>query len=304
MKTFAEIQKKAAKLKTQLVKIAAIVCRQDTQLRDKTSAVQIATYRGVYQGDPLTDASGRLMRDKETKAFVYKPKAERMPPIMVAPAADWTTDDPDANPEQRFYIIDGDHRATAAARAGLEEINAVILPAMTLNEARFAAVGANADHGLARTNKDKQNSLKVTCELSTNLTASCNKSKKTKRWGKVTYKGTLPNGEKVTARALAAIAGVSHEAAAAYLKANYASQFQNKQKPEAAPETPSGNASGDADGGTDPVDEIRDLTSTDASEYAHSLIAGASQDIAWIETVAETLFVWVENQRGDEEEVA
>lgn len=302
--TFAQLVKKAAKKKPTLVKIAYLVCRQDTQIRTKSSGTQVNTYRDVYRGDPLTDKNGKPILDKKTGAFTFEPKADRMPPIMIAPAADWTTDDPDSDTAPRFYVIDGDHRATGAARAGLDEIPAVIVDPMTLDAARFAAVGANADHGLARSNADKQAALKVACELSDGLAARCKKSPKTGRWGKVSYTGTLPNGETVTARNLAKIAGVSHEAAAQYLKATYAAEFQNTDQDQddddddtsetqgTSEGTPTGNAADD--------EEPRDLTAMKPREFAKSIIAQAKHDPEWLREVAMIFDAWLENNAADE----
>lgn len=300
-KTFAELQKAAAKLKPQPIKISTIVARTDTQIRTKTSGAQITEYQRVYQGEPKTKASGEPIRD-EKQNLVFEPKANRMPPVILAPAADHQDENPDAPAERRFYCVDGDHRLTAASRAGLSEIDALVLPAMTLAEARFAAVGANAQHGLARTNADKRHGVVIALDLTTNAKASARKLKDG-TYGKISYTGTLPNGEKLTARALAAVAGVSHETAALYMRELLAADFVNPKK--AKNDKPSGNAKDDASGGIDPVDDQdddapRDLTSTEPTEYAHSLIVGASKDADWIRAVAETLQVWLDNNADAE----
>lgn len=300
LKTFAELVKKAANRKPTMVRIANLVCRQDTQIRTKSSGTQVNTYRDVYRGDPLTTASGKLKTDDKGN-LQFAPDANRMPPILVTVAKDWTTDDPDADPSPRYYVIDGDHRATGAARAGLDEIPAIILDPMTLDEARFAAVGANADHGLARSNADKQAALKVACELSNGLRAKATK-KKDGSFGKITYLGTLPNGEKVTARNLAAVAGVSHESAAQYLKATFAAEFLN---PEPADDdddtaetqgtdegTPTGNAVDD--------DGPGDITAMKPREFAQSIIAQAKHDPEWLREVAIIFDAWLDNNADDE----
>ena len=57
-----------------------------------------------------------------------------------------------------YYVADGFHRAKAAVKAGFEEINAKVHSG-DIRAAILHSVGANASHGLRRTNLDKRNSV-------------------------------------------------------------------------------------------------------------------------------------------------
>jgi uncharacterized ParB-like nuclease family protein len=79
-----------------------------------------------------------------------------LPPIDVFPVGDGT-----------FYIADGWHRFMAAAEIARGDASKVI--SVTVHEGGFAealkfALGANAAHGLRRTNKDKRHCVEVACE--------------------------------------------------------------------------------------------------------------------------------------------
>lgn len=54
-----------------------------------------------------------------------------------------------------YWLADGFHRVLAAIHAGLEAINADVRQG-TLDDARWHSYGANATHGLRRTNEDKR----------------------------------------------------------------------------------------------------------------------------------------------------
>ena len=57
-----------------------------------------------------------------------------------------------------YYVADGFHRVKAAIKAGFDEINAKV-HAGNVRNAILHSVGANASHGLRRTNLDKRNSV-------------------------------------------------------------------------------------------------------------------------------------------------
>ncbi len=57
-----------------------------------------------------------------------------------------------------YYVADGFHRVRAAIKAGFDEINAKV-HAGNVRDAILHSVGANASHGLRRTNLDKRNSV-------------------------------------------------------------------------------------------------------------------------------------------------
>jgi len=57
-----------------------------------------------------------------------------------------------------YYITDGHHRYHAAKQAGLTELPCVITEG-TLRDATLAAVQANTDHGIRRTNADKRKAV-------------------------------------------------------------------------------------------------------------------------------------------------
>lgn len=57
-----------------------------------------------------------------------------------------------------YYVADGFHRVKAAIKAGFDEINARVHTG-NVRDAILHSVGANASHGLRRTNLDKRNSV-------------------------------------------------------------------------------------------------------------------------------------------------
>jgi len=59
---------------------------------------------------------------------------------------------------ETFYCVDGWHRVLAARRKEIEEIEAAVVRG-TRRDAVLAAAGANATHGLRRTNEDKRRSV-------------------------------------------------------------------------------------------------------------------------------------------------
>lgn len=288
--TFTEILKQLPK-KAMPIRIANVIARKDTQARVKTSAAKVAEYRQVYQGEPVGYKKGTV---------VYEPDATRLPPIILCPAADAIDENPDGGPtERRYYVIDGDHRLTGGGRAGLDTLPALIGPALTLEEARFAVLGANSAHGLSRTNADKDNACAIACETSNGLRANAKKLKGG-AWGKISYVGKFANGEKVTARTLGSIAGVSHEKAASYLKEHHAADFTNP-KPATKTEKPTGNAKDDETPNAPTVDDgPRDLSAMDPFEFTESIIKQSS--VEWLTQVRDILSAYLSNQ--DEEEAA
>jgi hypothetical protein len=63
----------------------------------------------------------------------------------------------------KYYLADGFHRVEAARKAELKEINAEVKPG-TRRDAVLHAVGANASHGLRRTNADKRRAVMMLLE--------------------------------------------------------------------------------------------------------------------------------------------
>ena len=63
----------------------------------------------------------------------------------------------------RIYLADGFHRVEAALRCGYSKIKADVSPGSYVEALRFA-LGANANHGLRRTNADKRRSLEMAWE--------------------------------------------------------------------------------------------------------------------------------------------
>ena len=60
--------------------------------------------------------------------------------------------------QSKYWLADGFHRCAAAAAAGLTEIKAEVLEG-TRRDALLHAVGANAAHGVRRTNEDKRKAV-------------------------------------------------------------------------------------------------------------------------------------------------
>lgn len=60
----------------------------------------------------------------------------------------------------KIYLADGFHRVEAALRSGFKKIKADVSPGGFVDALRFA-LGANANHGLRRTNADKRRSLEM-----------------------------------------------------------------------------------------------------------------------------------------------
>lgn len=91
---------------------------------------------------------------------------------------------------RKYWLADGHHRLAGAVQAGCTEIRVNIISG-TKTEALLFACGANAAHGLQRTNADKQNAIRIAHQLMNPGTP---------------------------ARAIARICGVSHSAVNDYLR--------------------------------------------------------------------------------------
>jgi len=63
----------------------------------------------------------------------------------------------------KYWLADGFHRVKAAEKAGLDRIAADVRQGGR-REALLHSVGANADHGVRRTNKDKRRSVEMVLE--------------------------------------------------------------------------------------------------------------------------------------------
>jgi len=102
--------------------IAAIIADPECQLRAACSSVTVQEYSEAL-------AAGATF-----------------PPVIVFSDGD------------SYWLSDGFHRFEAHQSAGLAEINAEIRDG-GLRDAKLFAAGANADHGLRRTQADKRNSI-------------------------------------------------------------------------------------------------------------------------------------------------
>lgn len=69
-------------------------------------------------------------------------------------------EDESLRPGPRFYIGDGWHRVLAARLRKRKEIRAIVHPGGRGEALKFA-LGANAAHGLRRTNRDKRNAVEI-----------------------------------------------------------------------------------------------------------------------------------------------
>lgn len=63
----------------------------------------------------------------------------------------------------KYYLADGFHRVEAAVRRGEKRILAHVVPGERIDALKHA-LGANADHGLRRTNEDKRRALEIAWE--------------------------------------------------------------------------------------------------------------------------------------------
>lgn len=61
---------------------------------------------------------------------------------------------------ERYLLADGEHRVEGCKKAGFETILAEIRPG-GIREALKYALGANVEHGLRRSNKDKRHAIKI-----------------------------------------------------------------------------------------------------------------------------------------------
>jgi len=120
----------------------------------------------------------------EDYAAAYRERPEEMPPVVVF--YDFMGD--------AYYLADGFHRVEAAKRAECTKIKAEVHEG-TYKAALKYALGANAKHGLRRTNADKRNAMEIAWR------------NREKLFGK----------EKPFARQLAEICGVSERNAAYFL---------------------------------------------------------------------------------------
>lgn len=86
----------------------------------------------------------------EDYAAAYRERPEEMPPVVVF--YDFMGD--------TYYLADGFHRVAAAKRAECTKIKAEVHEG-TYKAALKYALGANAKHGLRRTNADKRNAMEI-----------------------------------------------------------------------------------------------------------------------------------------------
>ncbi len=81
-----------------------------------------------------------------------------------------------------FWAADGFHRILAALRVGLKELPADVRPG-TRDDAIVYSAGCNEEHGLARTNADKRNAVKLLLSLEKYAKASDQEIAKRSRIG-------------------------------------------------------------------------------------------------------------------------
>jgi hypothetical protein len=62
-------------------------------------------------------------------------------------------------PNNRYILVDGFHRFEAHRRLHPNDAISVKLELGTLDDARWASIGVNKNHGLRRTNADKRNAI-------------------------------------------------------------------------------------------------------------------------------------------------
>jgi len=113
--------------------------------------------RGRLALDHIT-VDGRL-QSRPLKPCVVKDylnalrRGEEPPPVRVVH---------DVN--DNYYLVDGNHRIAAARRqSGIEDIAVEIVDG-TFEEASWLSWGANRDHGLRRTRKDKRRAIQAAIE--------------------------------------------------------------------------------------------------------------------------------------------
>lgn len=93
-------------------------------------------------------------------------KGDKFPPVEVMQAED--DDDALLTPP---VLVDGRHRLEAAKHNGNDTIKCKVKRG-TMQDARLAAAGCNATHGLRRTNEDKRRAVEVVLEIQDNWTDS------------------------------------------------------------------------------------------------------------------------------------
>jgi uncharacterized ParB-like nuclease family protein len=104
------------------------------------------------------------LRVDEIRADSVVQAREGLDEATIEAYADAMRDAADFPPVQVFHdgyddlLADGFHRQKAAERAGIETIRAHVSPG-GLRDAIFFAAGANATHGLRRTNADKRKAV-------------------------------------------------------------------------------------------------------------------------------------------------
>jgi DNA modification methylase len=111
-----------------------------------------AVYKDVKLSEIVADpkAQPRAMMDMFV-ADEYKEKmlaGAQFPPVVIFQT------------NHTYWLADGFHRLNAAQRAGWDVINAEVHPG-DLRTAILYSVGANSDHGLKRTNADKERAVKT-----------------------------------------------------------------------------------------------------------------------------------------------
>ena len=130
--------------------------RGKTSVSDKPPATELeaAGVRKVKLADITLDpdVQARACLNEETVAeYAQKMKeGEKFPPVQLF------------SDEKTCYVGDGWHRLAAAASLGYTSFPAVVSPGGRSAALRFA-LGANALHGLPRTNADKLRAIEIAC---------------------------------------------------------------------------------------------------------------------------------------------
>jgi hypothetical protein len=120
--------------------------------------VLTATKTNVKVPVTVFNPEGKTQPRKGIDQTVVKEYADAMRGNDDIPAAIFPPVDAIEDEHGNIFLVDGYHRLRASVHVGFTEIAANIYPG-TERDAILASVGANATHGLPRTNKDKEKAV-------------------------------------------------------------------------------------------------------------------------------------------------
>lgn len=126
----------------EVVPVAMIRTDGSTQIRVKMSPETIESYKELYES-----AWEKAADETENGTDVMEVFEYPLPPVILF------------YDDTHYWPADGFHRAAACRQAGIAVINAIVLKG-TQRDALLYAIGANAEHGLQRTNQDKRNAVR------------------------------------------------------------------------------------------------------------------------------------------------